>query len=171
MNSGGDLMINDRANGLENQGEWLRPFTDIRMLSDANQRALFQYWVNFHRNGNLPSPDLINPLAFPKEALPFLVIEEFEPDTGRFRTRLAGTGYRDAVGYESTNLRTDETPGAGEASARLAWCVEARQPYWYRGPFTFSSRPWTMFSVLCLPFAPAEGSVSRVLCVFDLDPA
>lgn len=163
-------MTNETVDVLNNQGHWVRPVTDTSKLGNANQRALFQYWLNFYTDGALPSPDLINPLAFPTQALPFLVLEEFEPDIGRFRTRLAGTAYRDAVGYESTNLRTDETPGAAEASARLAWIVKARQPYWYHGPFTFSARPWTMFSVLCLPFAPAEGPVSRVLCVFDLDP-
>jgi hypothetical protein len=153
------------------QSHLIRPFTDIDLLSDSNQRALFEYWLKFCNVPDIPSPDRIDALAFPRRALPFLVVEEFEPDTRRFRTRLAGTAYRDAVGYESTNRRTDETPGAAEASARLAWTVEARQPYWYQGPFTFSARPWTTFSVLGLPFAHPGEPVSRVLCVFDLDPA
>ncbi|SDF92539.1 hypothetical protein [Thalassobaculum litoreum] len=131
---------------------------------------LFRYWQDSHLGGGLPSPDCIDPLAFPTAALPFLVLEEYERDTRRFRTRLTGTAYRDAVGYESTNRRTDETPGGHAAAERLHWIVEASQPYWYQGPFSFSARPWTAFSVLSLPFGRIDEPVSRVLCVFDFQP-
>lgn len=149
---------------------WIKPFDNICILTDANQTMLYKYWQNSRQGADLPVPNCIDPLAFPASALPFLVVEEYEPETGRFRTRLAGTAHRDAVGYEGTNLRTDETPGGRSVVERLKWSVEARQPYWYRGPLTFSDRPWASFSVLGLPFGHPGAPVSRVLCVFDYQP-
>lgn len=118
----------------------------------------------------MPVPEKIDPLAFTTGVLPFLVVEERDERTGRYRTRLAGTAYRDAVGYEGTNLYTDETEGTEDAVERLRWMAEHRQPYWYRGLCTFSYRPWTPFSVLSLPFAHLGRPVSRALCVFDFAP-
>lgn len=134
------------------------------------QKQLFEYWRNVSDESRPPTPDKIDPLAFDPKALPFLVLEEVDPTSGRLRTRLTGTAYRDAVGYEGTHLRTDEIRGGAAAANRLAWLVATRQPYWYRGPCTFSLRPWLPFSVLALPFSPPGDGVSRVLCVFDFAP-
>jgi hypothetical protein len=163
-------MSEDRSQFEETPDIWIRPFSDIEILTDQNQKLLFKYWRNAHSGEDLPAPEHIDALAFPTTALPFLVLEEFERDTGRFRTRLTGTAYRDSVGYEGADRRTDETPGAERAAERLNWIVQGRQPYWYRGPLTFSHRPWTPFSVLSLPFGRAGEPVSRVLCVFDFQP-
>lgn len=131
---------------------------------------LFKYWQNAHRGDDLPAPECIDPLAFPTASLPYLVIEEYEADARRFRTRLTGTAYRDAVGHDGTNLRTDEMPGGCAAADRLRWIAETRRPYWYRGPMVFSTKPWTSFSVLSLPFGHRHAPLSRVLCVFDFQP-
>lgn len=163
-------MVEEHSTSAKTQELWFRPFDNIGVLTDLNQITLFEYWQSSRAGAELPLPECIDPLAFPTTALPYLVVEEYEPDTRRFRTRLTGTAYRDAAGYEGTNLRTDETPGGQSAAERLAWVVEARQPYWYRGPFSFSARPWTTFSVLGLPFGRPGEPVARVLCVFDFRP-
>lgn len=163
-------MVEDPSESAESKELWIRPFDDIDVLTDPNQRSLFEYWQSSRDGAEMPLPERIDPLVFPTAALPYLVVEEYEPETRRFRTRLAGTAHRDATGYEGTNLRTDETPGGRSAGERLAWVVEARQPYWYRGLLTFSARPWTSFSVLGLPFGRPDEPVSRILCVFDFRP-
>lgn len=152
------------------QSTWVRPFNDVRLLTDPHQREVYDYWAECDRDGDLPLPDKIDPLAFTTGVLPFLVVEERVDSTGRYRTRLAGTAYQDAVGYEGTNLYTDETDGTEDAVERLQWMADHRQPYWYRGPCTFSYRPWSSFSVLSLPFAYPGQPVSRALCIFDFAP-
>lgn len=149
---------------------WIRPVVRPSPLMSMPQKQVFEYWRGACDGDRLPTPDRIDPLAFTAGVLPFLVVEEREERTGRYRTRLAGTAYRDAVGYEGTNLYTDETVGTEDAVERLRWMAEHRQPYWYRGLCTFSYRPWTPFSVLSLPFAHSGRPVSRALCVFDFAP-
>lgn len=140
------------------------------VFSDSNQKVIFDYWLQCCSDFEIPPPERIDPLALPPSVLPFLAIEEYDAGIGRFQTRLSGTAYRDAVGYDGTNLRTDEIAGTETAIARLTRLVESRRPYWYAGPCTFSRSPWRPFSVLSLPFGHPGEPVSRVLCVFDFSP-
>jgi hypothetical protein len=151
-------------------GLWIHPFEDPTRLRDVHQRAVFEYWMASRDGTGLPPPARIDPVDLPRGSLPFILVKEHETDSGRYRTRLAGTAFRDASGFDGTHLYSDQLSGNAGTLDRFNWAVANRQPYWYQGSLAFSAKDYKQFSVLVLPFADPEQPVSRLVCVFDFDP-
>lgn len=152
-------------------GVWIRPLEDPTLLSDRQQRAVFEYWLSVRTTADdLPTPDRIDPLDLPRGSLPVIMVKEHEIDSGRYRTRLAGTEFRQASGFDGTNVYSDQLTGNAGTIDRFDWAVANRQPYWYQGSLAFGANDLKQFSVLVLPFAEPDRPVSRLMCVFDFNP-
>ena len=85
------------------------------VLADERLHALFEYWLSLARDaGGLPPVRTFDPLRLPK-LLPNVWILEVEPETHRFRMRLAGEAinaiYRRNIGgqYFSDLFESHET--------------------------------------------------------------
>ncbi|WPZ36279.1 PAS domain-containing protein [Thalassobaculum sp. OXR-137] len=152
------------------EGLWLRPLEDPTLLRDRHQRAMFEYWLAARDGADLPLPSRIDPVELPRGCLPYIMVKEHEPGTGRYRTRLTGTAFRDASGFDGTNLYSDEILGNAGTLERFNWAVANRQPYWYQGPLSFSVFDYKKFSALVLPFADPGQPVTRLVAVFDFQP-
>ena len=146
---------------------WIRPLEDPTLLTNTHQRAVFEYWLASRAGTELPPPSRIDPVALPRGSLPFIIVKECEADTGRYRTRLTGTAFRDAAGFDGTNLYSDQIVGNSGTMERFDWAVANRQPYWYQGPQSFSAFDFRLFSALVVPFADPGGPVSRLVGVLD----
>lgn len=73
----------------------------------AEQRQLYDYWLE--RAGDRPMPDRrdISPAHFPR-LLPFISLIEVERPSGRYRIRLAGTRLREIYDRETTGLYLED---------------------------------------------------------------
>ena len=151
-------------------GVWVRPLEDPTLLTDQHQRAVFEDWLALRADTDLPGPEHIDPVALPRGSLPVILVKECEADTGRYRTRLAGTAFRDASGFDGTHLYTDDIKGSAGTLERFGWAVANRKPYWYQGSMAFGTKDYKQFSVLVLPFAETGQPVCRLVCVFDFAP-
>lgn len=151
-------------------GVWIHPLEDPTLLHNIHQRAVFEYWMAARATADVPPPSRIDPVELPRGSLPSIVVKECEPDTGRYRTRLAGTAFREATGFDSTHSYSDQISGNTGTVDRFNWAVANRRPYWYQGPLAFSLRNFKKYSVLVLPFAEPGGPIARLLCVLDFEP-
>ncbi|MCR9072002.1 MAG: PAS domain-containing protein [Alphaproteobacteria bacterium] len=151
-------------------GIWIRPLEDPTQLHDVHQRAVFEFWLAARTDEDMPPPARIDPIELPKGSLPMILVKECEASTGRYRTRLAGTAFREATGFDGTHLYSDSLDGSAGTVDRFNWAVGERKPYWYQGSLAFSTNDLKQFSVLVLPFAEPDQPVTRLLCVFDFDP-
>jgi hypothetical protein len=97
--------------------------------------------------------------------LPFVVLVEVHPQL-RFRHRLVGTGFRDALGFEATGLWVEEWPNIhqrGLIVRSYVAAVEAREAIGFRGELVGEQQP-TRYEALILPLA-ADGETIDMLFV------
>lgn len=159
-----------QRNQRTHDGLWIHPLEDPTVLRNIHQRAVFEYWLAVREGADMPPPSRIDPVELPRGSLPSIVVKEYEPDTGRYRTRLAGTAFRDATGFDGTNGYSDQISGNTGTVERFGWAVANRKPYWYQGPLAFAANDFKQFSALILPFSEPGQPVSRLLCVLDFSP-
>jgi hypothetical protein len=86
--------------------------------------------------------------------LPFVALIEVHPQL-RFRHRLVGTGFRDALGFEATNLWVEDWPNAhqrGLIVRSYVAAVEAREAIGFRGEMIGDQHP-VRYEALILPLS------------------
>lgn len=136
-------------------------------LSSDAMREMHAFWLS-HRNGdNIPHADVIDPLALPRGALPWIVLTDVEHHPLRFKFRLVGTQIVESEGQNFAGYYADEMPGMETQIRRFSWCVENRRPYFATSRLTFSPMDYKSYDVLGLPFADAGGRVTRILFVMS----
>lgn len=145
--------------------------TDVTLegLADERLRRVFAYWLSCRPGDALPPVAAIDPLALPREALPWITVLEVEREPLRFRSRLVGTAVAEAIGLDHTGRYVAEQPGMEGQHARFTWCVETRHPYLAAASLSWSPRAYKSYRTLALPFADAEGRVARIVHVFVFD--
>jgi hypothetical protein len=98
--------------------------------------------------------------------LPLIGLIEVHQPPLRFRHRLVGTGYRDALGFEATGLWTEEWPHL-EQRALIVRCyvatVEAREAIGFRTEFG-GDKKHLRYEALLMPLA-ADGETIDMLFV------
>jgi hypothetical protein len=80
----------------------------------ADQRQLFDYWLERAAGAPMPARSDIRPGDIP-HLLPFISLIEIHRSSWRFRFRLAGTRIRDIYDREVTGLYLDEIDWGGRA--------------------------------------------------------
>ncbi|HLY54735.1 MAG TPA: PAS domain-containing protein [Stellaceae bacterium] len=86
--------------------------------------------------------------------LPFVALVEVHPQL-RFRHRLVGTGYRDALGFEATNMWVEDWPNVhqrGLIVRSYVAAVEAREAVGFRGELLGDQQP-VRYEALLLPLS------------------
>jgi hypothetical protein len=95
--------------------------------------------------------------------LPFVALIEVHPQL-RFRHRLVGTGYRDALGFEATNMWVEDWPNPHQRPLIVrsyVAAVEAREPIGFRGELIGDQQP-VRYEALIIPLA-ADGETINML--------
>jgi hypothetical protein len=86
--------------------------------------------------------------------LPFVALIEVHPQL-RFRHRLVGTGYRDALGFEATNMWVEDWPNPhqrGLIVRAYVAAVEAREAIGFRGELVGDQHP-VRYEALIVPLS------------------
>lgn len=134
-------------------------------LSSDAQKAMFEYWQKARGKGQLPPKTALDPVEFPRGALPVLaVVEPAEDDD--FRVRITGTGIRAATGRDFTGEMVRGLDGAEPAHERLLWCRDTARPDFVTGTAKWAEKDGKYFSALLMPFG-APGQVERIVLVFN----
>ena len=97
--------------------------------------------------------------------LPFVALIEVHPQL-RFRHRLVGTGYRDALGFEATGLWTEDWPNPNQRGLIVrsyVAAVEAREAVGFRGELIGEQQP-VRYEALILPLSN-DGEAINMLFV------
>jgi hypothetical protein len=79
----------------------------IPEFQDQRIGRLFDYWCSLADRSAAPARRLIDPLQF-SWILPFVWLYEHEPETGRFRCRLAGEDIADRYDFSIKGMCIDE---------------------------------------------------------------
>jgi len=144
--------------------EQINDFSAADLSNDA-QRAMYEYWLKARGKNPLPPKTALDPIEFPRNALPLLtVVEPLEEDD--FKVRITGTGIRAATGRDFTGTKVSQIEGAHTALERMVMCRDDGKAYFVSGSADWSQKPDKFFTALVLPFG-TRGRVERILLVFS----
>lgn len=136
----------------------------IEDLSSSAQRSMYEYWLQARGKGQLPPKTALDPVEFPREALPLLAVVE-PAGAEDFRVRITGTGIRAATGRDLTGSKVSEIEGAGPALDRMIQSRDSGTAYFASGSADWAQKPNKFFTALVLPFGTPK-SVERIMLVF-----
>ena len=116
--------------------------------------ALFDYWLEFVRDGGIPHKRRFDPLRVPK-LLSRMYIEEWEPNRRQSRFRLMGEELRlyfdeGAVGLCTSDHVSGSVADLWDESDQLVYFE--RRPVLLAYDFSFRDRPHITVADLSLPF-------------------
>ncbi|WP_420405577.1 PAS domain-containing protein [Nisaea sp.] len=134
-------------------------------LSSDAQRAMYEYWIEARGRASLPPKTALDPVEFPRDALPLLAVVEPVGDDD-FRVRITGTGIRAATGRDLTGTKVSQIEGAHNARERMIKCLENVSAYFVKGSADWAQKPNKYFTALVLPFGTTQ-HVERILLVFN----
>lgn len=132
-------------------------------MPNQNFAAALQYWIDAKKDRVLPPPEAIAPSRLPRVLISSLTVLAVEDGPKRLRFRLFGTKLVDATGFDLTGKFGEDVIGAEETNARHYAAIEAKRPYLFNGPLTWSSRDYKGYTALVMPFGDEAGKVTRFL--------
>lgn len=129
----------------------------------APLRDVYDIWRGMMDTHGLAQRKHFTPQVL-KDHLPFLVFVDHEADTGRFRVRLIGTSYTEAIGFETTGMYVDEMPNTEEMQTRYRWLVDTAKPYYaYLDQMTWAGQDYRHYAVIGCPLFDDAGRVNMIL--------
>ena len=141
-------------------------FIEDPQIDDIDSPALRDFYKLWHtlcaEHGSPGRGDFS--LTLFAEHLPYMAINDYDRDTGRFFVRLFGSGYVDGTGADLTNKFIDEIPNTEALLARYAWLVENKRPYLSRGNrLDWASKDYRNYNVLACPLFDDLGDVTTLM--------
>jgi hypothetical protein len=149
---------------------------DVSSLPPCDERivGLSRYWQSIRpAPDRLPGRQHFDPLDVPG-FLPWLWLVDVQRAPERYRFRLVGSRFADAVGDDPTNRWVDEVdpdfPG-GLGHAHFHAAVEKHELGFYRGPPSQALRKdFIVVERLVMPLAGDGSTVDMLLGITVLDP-
>ncbi len=134
---------------------------------------LFAYWRDCGPAGRLPGRQHIDPLRFPRDLLPRIILFDVEREGGlpRFRFRLAGTHFVELCGQEPRAKWLDEMdllPDGDRIIGALRAVLTTGAPALYAAPLTLPNRSQVWAKRLALPLARDGETIDMVLATYLL---
>ena len=130
-------------------------------------REIYRYWLSVRQDRRLPPTNALDPFAFARAALPYIGVIHVDHGAERLRVRLVGTGIVREAGMDFTGLDADQIPGAEAAHIRFRWSVRTCRPSITAGPVDWAIENYGNHRILVLPFGSADGTVEKLMLVFD----
>ncbi|WP_159460380.1 PAS domain-containing protein [Tistlia consotensis] len=136
-------------------------------LPRRDGRLFFDYWLAHWRDGRPPRRADVLPEELGRLLAQVFLIE-VEPETGRLRYRLIGTGIAAGIGYDSTGRYLDEVSAGFPEALRARWqrrdalCVGQGRPVCSGWSLDHIGRAWRAVVSLRLPLIE-DGRVTHLL--------
>jgi len=102
-----------------------------------------------------------------KSHLPYLALVDHDVPTNRFKVRLIGTRYSEAIGFETTGVYLDELPNTEALQSRFQWLVDNKKPYYaYVEEMQWAGKDYRHYGVIGCPLFDENKDVNMLLfCV------
>lgn len=142
--------------------EWLPDPSPDQVESEALRSVLTWWRELMDRGAAIATPTIV--LETLPEHIPFIAINDYEPETKRFFVRFYGSAYNENVGADYTGHYLDEIDGTTRLQDRYLWIVETKQPYLLKDfPLEWGPKSFKSYSVMCCPLFDTEGNVASVI--------
>lgn len=126
-------------------------------------RDFFTIWLSLCQERGPPGREDFSLTLFAAH-LPYMALNDFQKDTGRFFVRLFGSGYVNGIGSDLTNRFVDEIPKTEDLLERYMWLVENKQPYLCRNSeLVWSPKDYQTYDVLACPLLDDQGDVATLM--------
>jgi len=138
---------------------------DIPENSWPEAGFLYDVWDSKREARPAPSRSDISPFDM-KKVLPLITLSDVETEPFRLKSRLVGTGFVDAIGFDPTGHYTDEIEHTEMLHRRSRWVVDNCKPLMTRGlPLLWSPKDFKCYDTLCLPLIDEDGHVNMLLFI------
>lgn len=135
-------------------------------IVEAPLQEMFARWEDKAIGGSVPCRTDFDPLSLPAEMLPFVFILERHAE--RFFCRLAGTGIRALLGFETSQRYLDDLIPHTHSITRgavYARVIDEQIPAYFSGPLSMGGQGERPVSCLLLPVAAQGGAADQVFGV------
>jgi len=149
---------------------------DVRSAAGGGRTSfaeLFAHWQGRAPVGRLPGRQHIDPLDFPRDLLPRIVLFDVERtgDGPRFRIRVAGTHFVELCGQEPKGKFVDEIgprPEGDKVIGALRSVLTMAAPAVYSAPLMLPNKQRVWAKRLALPLARDGEVIDMVLTAYVL---
>nr|WP_281500724.1 PAS domain-containing protein [Kordiimonas marina] len=126
---------------------------------------LYDIWDS--KRGGRPAPSRADLSPFDmKKVLPLITLSDVEWEPFRLKSRLVGTGFVEAIGFDPTGHYTDEFEHTEMLHRRSRWVADHCMPLMTRGlPLLWSPKDFKCYDTLCLPLIGEDGRVNMLLFI------
>ena len=138
----------------------------IDQIPFESLKDVFRIWQNIVAEHGHAAREHLSPVVL-KDHLPFLSLIDRDVTTGRFKVRLIGTRYSEAIGFETTGVWIDELPNTEALRSRFQWLVDNRKPYYaYLDEMQWAGKDYRHYGVIGCPLFDENQDVNMLLfCV------
>ncbi|MBL4790992.1 MAG: PAS domain-containing protein [Kordiimonadaceae bacterium] len=99
-----------------------------------------------------------------RKYLPNIFIHNVEYGPLRFKSRIMGTAFAEAVGFDMTGQYADEVEGAENVVHRAAFVVHTQQAMAITNlSLTWSARNYKSYSFVCIPLYDQDNNINMLL--------
>lgn len=129
-------------------------------------KKIYKIWQALQAEHTHVTRQHLTPMLL-KEHLPFLALIDYEKDTARFKVRLIGTRYTEAIGFETTGTYIDELPNFGPLQDRFNWLIEHKKPYYaHLDEMSWAEKAYRDYGVIGCPLYDDNAEINMILfCV------
>lgn len=132
-------------------------------IQNPELRSFFELWLGLQKEHDLPRLRDFSLTLF-AEHLPFMALNDYSPETGRFFVRLFGSAYVDGIGRDLTRCFVDEIKNTEALLERYRWIVKEKKPYLsLNNPLFASPKDFISYDVLACPLFDDEGNVATLM--------
>lgn len=139
-------------------------------------KSVYKIWQDISAKHGHAAREHLTPMLL-KDHLPYLALidHDIETDsagvqTSRFKVRLIGTRYSEAVGFETTGAYLDELPDTEGLQARFQWAADNKKPYFaYLEEMLWAGKAYRHYGVIGCPLFDENMNVNMLLFCVTFD--
>jgi len=139
---------------------------EIDQIPFDSLKGVYQIWQKLSDQHGHAAREHLSP-ALLKDHLPYLSLIDRDVETGRFKVRLIGTRYSEAIGFETTGVYIEQLPNTEELRSRFQWLVDHKKPYYaYLDEMQWAGKDYRHYGVIGCPLFDENHDVNMLLfCV------
>jgi hypothetical protein len=126
-------------------------------------KDVYKIWQNVNAEHGHAAREHLTPMLL-KDHLPYLALIDRDVPTNRYKVRLIGTRYSEAIGFETTGVYLDELENTEALVSRFQWLVDNRKPYYaYLDEMQWAGKDYRHYGVVGCPLFDANKDVNMLL--------
>jgi hypothetical protein len=129
-------------------------------------KKIFKIWRDLQAEHTYVKRKHITPKML-VDHLPYLALIDYEQDSKRFKVRLIGTRYSEAIGFEARGIYIDDLPNSEALLDRFTWLVDQEKPYYAcLDEMNWAGKAYRNYAVVGCPLYDDSAKINMILfCV------